>query len=44
MAVSAINGNEFIQNVQLNSFNTEKVEKNNTTAFENLLSSAINMY
>ncbi|MDD6071759.1 MAG: flagellar hook-basal body complex protein FliE [Clostridiales bacterium] len=44
MAVSAINGNEVIQNARLNSFNTVKVEKDNATAFDNLFSSAINMY
>lgn len=44
MAVSAINGSEAIQSALLDSFNTAKVERDNGTAFENLLSSAINMY
>lgn len=44
MAVSAISGNEAIQNALFNSFNTAEVEKDNKTAFDNLLNSAINMY
>lgn len=44
MAVSAVNGNETIQNALFNSYNTAKVEQDNGTAFENLFSSAIKMY
>lgn len=44
MAVSAISGNEAIQNALFNSYNTAEVEKDNKTAFDNLLNSAINMY
>jgi flagellar hook-basal body complex protein FliE len=44
MAVSAINGNEAIENALLSSFNTSEVETDNSTAFDNLLSSAISMY
>ncbi|MDO5156994.1 MAG: flagellar hook-basal body complex protein FliE [Eubacteriales bacterium] len=44
MAISAINGNNIIQDALLDTVNTAKVEKDNRTAFDSLLSSAINMY
>lgn len=44
MAISAVQGQNSLSNAILDTVNSSKIEKDNKTAFDSLLNSAINMY